>query len=109
MNIDLLEDIYEELAPDKDPQDIEKSLENTYKDEALDREYLNALIKETIQMQVLTQEELDALSTKRAQSIKQYLIDNKSIESSRVSSQNIDVVDSETDKWVRTRLDVVVN
>lgn len=109
MNIDLLKDIYKELAPDKDPQKIEKSLEKTYKDEVLERAYLNALVKEVIQMQVVTKEELDVLSTQRAKNIKQYLVNAKSIESSRVTNQNKDVVDNETDRWVRTKLDVVVN
>jgi len=109
MNINLLEDIYEELIPSKDPQDIEESLEKVYKGAALKREYLNALIKETINMQVVTQEELEALAIKRVELLKEYLVDMKGIDTQRILIQPIQSIDEEEDKWVRTKMEIDIN
>ena len=109
MNIDLLEDIYEEIIPSKDPQDIQVSLEKVYKGAALKREYLNALIKETMAMQAVTPEELEALATNRVELLKEYLVDIKGIDTQRILTQPIQSIDEEEDKWVITKMEIDIN
>ncbi len=106
MNIDLLEDIYEELAPNKKLELIEKELEKTYKGEALKRVYLDTLIKETTEMQVITPEELQTLADKRAGLLREYLVKTKGIDAKRVVLQVAQKAEQTVDKWVRIKLEV---
>ncbi len=108
MNIDLLKEIYKELAPKKKPETIETMLKKTYKDEALKIAYLKALVIECTQMQVVTLKELQALANKRAELLKEYLLVQKSVETQRVVLQEVQIVEDETDKWVRTKLEIDV-
>ncbi|WP_373036290.1 DUF748 domain-containing protein [Sulfurimonas sp.] len=108
MNIDLLEDIYKELAPKKKVSDIEKALEKTYKGDALKRAYQNTLIKEITQMQVVVLQELEILASKRAELLKEYLVSLKNISANRIMIQSAQNVEKEKESWVRTKMEVVI-
>ena len=108
MNIDLLEDIYEEMAPKKKVSDIEKALEKTYKGDALERAYQNALVKETTQMQVLLPQELQALASKRATLLKEYLVNLRGIDSYKIVIKDVQNVEEEKESWVRTKMEIEV-
>ncbi|MFT7002955.1 MAG: hypothetical protein ACJAWW_000289 [Sulfurimonas sp.] len=108
MNEELLEGIYKKLSPDKTPKLIKKDLQKSYKDEALTRAYTNALIKETTQMQTITQKELEALALKRIDLLRQYLVTKKGIDAKRIITQEVQSVNQDQDAWVRTKLEINV-
>jgi uncharacterized protein involved in outer membrane biogenesis len=108
MNIDLLEDIYEEMAPKKKVSDIQKALEKTYKGDALERAYQNTLVKETTQMQVLLPQELQALASKRANLLKEYLVNLRAIEANKIIIKTVQNVEEEKESWVRTKMEIEV-
>jgi uncharacterized protein involved in outer membrane biogenesis len=108
MNINLLEETYKEIAPKKKLSDIKNSLAKTYKGDALNRAYLNTLIKETTQMQKLTLKELQNLAIKRAKLLKEYLVNLKNIPLNRVIIQEAQKVEKDKENWVKTKLEVVV-
>ncbi|EDZ63363.1 conserved hypothetical protein [Sulfurimonas gotlandica GD1] len=108
MNIDLLENIYEEMAPKKKVSDIEKALKKTYKGDALERAYQNALIKETTQMQVVTPQELQDLANNRAELLKEYLVNQRGIDANKVSIKTAQIVEEQKESWVRTKMKVEV-
>ncbi|MDA3908940.1 MAG: DUF748 domain-containing protein [Sulfurimonas sp.] len=108
MNIDLLEDIYEELAPKKKVSDIEKALKKTYKGDALERTYQSVLIKETTQMQVVTPQELQVLANKRAKQLKEYIVNQRGINVNKVSIKKAQNVQEQKESWVRTKMEIEV-
>lgn len=108
MNIDLLEDIYEELAPKKKVSDIEKALKKTYKGDALERAYQNALVKETTQMQVVALQEIQTLANKRAEQLKEYLVNQRGLKANKISIQKPQNVQEKKDNWVKTKMQVEV-
>ncbi|WP_373004543.1 DUF748 domain-containing protein [Sulfurimonas sp.] len=108
MNIDLLEDIYKEMAPKKKVSDIEKALKKTYKGDALERAYQNALIKENTQMQVVTPQELQALAKKRAELLKEYLVKLRGIDASKVIAKTPQNIEEQKESWVRTKMEIEV-
>ena len=108
MTTELLEEIYEELRDDKKIQKIRKKLKKEYKKEELERAYFSLLIKECINIQPLTIDELKTLGATRAAKLKSYLVEVKAVESSRVSVSEVVAVDEHDEKWVKTKLKVNV-
>lgn len=108
MNIDLLEDIYEDAKDDDRLDKIEDELEKKYEGDELDRAYLLALIKECSNLQTVTNEEIQALAKKRTLTLKSYLIDVKGVEINRIKEVEIIETQSDENKLIRTKLDVVV-
>ena len=110
MNIDLLEDIYEDSVGNDDKiEKIEDALEKKYDDdEKFERAYLQALVKECSEIQVVTPQEIEALAGERSRVVKSYLVDTKGIEISRVQESEIAEVAVEASKLIRSKLDVIV-
>ncbi|WP_294962169.1 DUF748 domain-containing protein [Sulfurimonas sp.] len=106
MNVDLLEDIYEELAPKKKVSDIKKVLGKTYKGELLDRAYQKALVDETRKMQDVTLLELKTLATNRAKLLKEYLVKQKGIADNRINLFTVQNVQEEKQSWVKSKLEI---
>jgi hypothetical protein len=106
MTVDLLEDIYKELAPKKNPKLIKKALSKEYKDETLKIEYLKELVKETTSMLPILQKELESLAMRRATLLKEYLVDTKGISSQRVIFEKIQNTEETRKKWVNTKLEI---
>ena len=109
VNIDILEDIYTSLAPNKDPKLIKKELSKKYKGEILNRYYLNKLYEESTKLQKLTTTELSDLAHKRANLIKEYLVNNGGINMKRVKIKKIKSVSKEKDNWVKSKLEILIN
>lgn len=107
MNIKIVEPIYKDLTG-KNPRDIKKSLEIKYKDNLLERKYLNALIKESISKQILGDNELEALANKRVSLIKEYLVNQKGMDRSKIIFHSIKTTKSENTEWVEVKLDIGV-
>ena len=110
MNIDLLEDIYEDNVGNDDKIDkIEEALEKKYDDDAkFERAYLLALVKECSEIQPVTAQELEVLAKERSNVVKAYLVNTKGVEVSRIKEAKIVEVSAEDTKLVRSKLEVVV-
>ncbi|MEA1891733.1 MAG: DUF748 domain-containing protein [Campylobacterota bacterium] len=108
MNIDLLEEIYRGLAPDKDPELIEENLQKRYQGKALEREYLKALVRESTNMQKVSLDELKTLAKKRVELLVEYLIQSKGLQSSRVIINEPKNTQELKDGWVQTILEIVI-
>ncbi|MFT5660885.1 MAG: hypothetical protein ACI9TV_001529 [Sulfurimonas sp.] len=109
MNIDLLEDIYEDARDDDKIKKIEDALEEKYEDDAkFERAYLQALIKECSLIQVVTLEEIHALAKQRSAAVKTYLVDIKGIDISRIHELEISEAQVEETQLIRSKLEVVV-
>ncbi len=108
MNIDILEDIYEKMAPKKDVDDIEKALQIKYKGKVLKRAYMNAVLKEVTQMQVLKPQELSDLATLRVKLVVEYLVNTKGLDSKRIILQPVQKLEEVQENWVRTKLEVEI-
>lgn len=105
MSIEILEDIYEEFRDDDKLDEIKDDLEEKYKGEILDRAYLIEVLKECVAVQVVKEEELKYLAIKRAEVLKEYLVDEKMIKLSRVAIGELDIIDDDG-KWVKTKLGI---
>lgn len=110
MNIDLLEDIYEDIVGNDDKiEKIEDTLEKKYDDDAkFERAYLQALVKECTDIQLVSAEELQALARDRSDVIKSYLVDSKGIDVTRVEELEIAEVSSEDKKLIQSNLELIV-
>jgi len=108
LNIDLLEDLYEEINPELKLKDIQKKLKESYSGDVLKREYLIELLKQTTNLQELTQKELDDLATLRGKVIREYLVDIKALPSSRLIIEKIQKTDQSRDNWVRLKMNIEV-
>ena len=87
MNIDLLEDIYNEARDDDKIKKLKNKLSKEFKDEAYERAYYNELIDICIDIQVVTDEELMALAEQRANKIVVYLIEDRMVEAQRITKK----------------------
>ena len=110
MNIDLLEEIYEDIQGNDDKiEKIEDALEEKYENDAkFERAYLQALVKECSLIQVVTLEEIHALAKQRSSALKTYLVDIKGIDISRVHELEISEAQVEEIQLIRSKLEVVV-
>ncbi len=96
LTVELLEDIYLQTAKEQTLQALQRKLQKSYaKEEDFAREYRKALLQKVLAMQVVTKEELEALATKRAQSVISYLVDTKGISPKRVKSKEIEILEDE--------------
>jgi len=100
MTVDMLEEIYKEF---KDDDGLDK-----LKEESGDRDYLNGLIQLCTNIQEVSVDELEDLAHKRVLAIQNYLINDKSIEASKIKIQEMKKVDKSEEKLVKIGLKVEV-
>lgn len=108
MTIDLLEDIYEDFKDDAKLDKIEKKLRKKYEGDAFDREYLKALVKTCSEIQTVAIDEIIELAKQRSMLVKSYLVDEKSIDLARIKELEVTEVQSDTNKFVRSKLEVII-
>ena len=110
ITIDILEDVYKDSGADTKVLDtLQDKLQKKYsKDEIIKMHYQKELLKLTIATKKVTQKELEDLATKRANDLKNYLVQSKNIEASRIVLQEIQKVKSESDEWVQVPLKIIV-
>jgi uncharacterized protein involved in outer membrane biogenesis len=108
MTVDLLEDVYGDLKNTKEIKKIKKELRKQYKGDEFDRAYLNVLIEECIKIQPLGMNELKILAERRAKILKSYLVDKKTINPLRINLLKGVSVDDRAEKYVKTKLEIVV-
>jgi hypothetical protein len=108
MNIDTLEDIYEDIKDDDRLDKIEDALEEKYEGDEFKREYLKALVAENIVLQAISKEELEALAALRRENISAYLTKEQKLDVQRVLKTEIKAIDMPENKSVRMNLAVEV-
>lgn len=109
ITIDILEDIYEDMIGNDDKiEDIEDALDEKYDGDEFKRAYLQALIKECSAIQEVTLDEVKILASQRSLAIKEYLVDNKGIEISRISELDISEMSVDENELIKTKLEVVM-
>ena len=108
MTADLLEDIYEDVRDDDILDKLEEKLEKEYKDEEFEREYFAALLELCKDIQVVTKIDLENLAKKRANAVVTYLVEDKSIEASRVIKNPLVSINTPEDELVKQTLSVEV-
>jgi len=108
MGIDLLEDIYEDFRDDDGLEKIQEKLEKEYEGKAFERAYKRELMIATISLQDVSEEELESLAIKRAEVIKNYLVQEKSIEQSRIVLEKIITSEYDEKRLVHTKLEIGV-
>ena len=108
MTIDMLEDIYKEFENEDKLEKIEDELEKEYEDQEFERVYLDRLIQECTNMQVVELDELKSIAKARAEGIKNYLVGEKAIGDNRFKLlESLEVQKSEQ-KSVQTKLEIEV-
>ena len=110
ITVDILEDIYKESGANVEKLDIlKKDLEKEYKkDEVFKVKYEKELLKRTIDTKMVTPQELNALANKRANVLKDYLVNNKNINASRITIEETKEIKSEEEEWVQLPLKLIV-
>lgn len=108
VNVDVLEDIYDDLAKEDKLDEIEDALKKQYKGEEFERAYASAVFEECVKLQVVTPDEMQLLAQKRAEMLKSYLIEKNSVNASRITTLNAAEVETAENKMVRNKLEVVV-
>lgn len=84
MTIDLLEDIYEDMAQESHLDTIKSELQERYRGEAYEVEYLKALVATCSSLFNISEVELQTLSQARANTILEYLSKDKGIDTTRI-------------------------
>ena len=110
MTIDLLEDIYEESIGNSEKLDVLKEeLEKKFeKEEVFKVKYEKELFKLTIATKNVEVQELQNLANKRANALKDYLVQSKNIDASRVIVEEVQKLESESEEWVQVPLKLIV-
>lgn len=109
LNIDLLEDIYEELGGEKSKlEKIEEELDAKYDSKAYKVEYLKALVNECSSLQMVTQKELEDLAKSRMEAISNYFIVDKKQAQERINLVDISEVEMDEGDVVHNKLGVDV-
>ena len=108
MNIDILEDIYEDFKDDDTLDNLEEKLKKEYKGDEFDRAYLSALAELCKDIQVVTKVDLERLARARANAVIAYLIQDKSIEALRVIQKPMISVNEPDNKLIKQKLTIEV-
>lgn len=108
MGLDLLEDMADEMIGKKERKAIANRLEEQHKEEAAYVRYYSAeLIERLIAVQTVSAQELEALSSRRAEEIRQYLAKNPVFEK-RIAVKPNEFAKATKEGEIPVRLGVVV-
>ena len=109
LNIDLLEDIYEELGGEESKlEKIEEELDAKYDTKAYKVEYLKALVNECSSLQSVAQEELELLAKRRMEAIRDYFLREKQIDPSRINLGEISEIHMTDTDSIHNKLGIEV-
>ncbi|MDY0120835.1 MAG: DUF748 domain-containing protein [Sulfurimonas sp.] len=109
LNIDLLEDIYEELGGEESKlEKIEEELDAKYDTKAYKVEYLKALVNECSSLQAVAQEELELLAKRRMEAIRDYFLREKQIDPSRINLGEISEIHMTDTDSIHNKLGIEV-
>jgi hypothetical protein len=108
LNVDILEDIYEEARDDDKLEAIQKELRERHKGEAYRIEYLKALVRECASLQNVSEEELLALASQRASKIRDFFINEKMLGGEKVLVLKSKKITSQQSDLIKTQLAIDV-
>ena len=108
MNVDVLEEIYEESKGSDKLDALEEGIHKEYKENLFKRKYLSKLIEESLKLQSVTKLELEKIATLRAEVIQEYLVKEKSINIQRVNVLKSSAVQEHKDKLIKVNLTIEV-
>ncbi|WP_304545971.1 DUF748 domain-containing protein [Sulfurimonas microaerophilic] len=109
LTIDLLEDIYADLRDDDGDEKLMEKLEKEYKGEELERVYQKELLALDIEIQEVTQAELETLAKNRQLVIENYLTKEKLLNPARVTGLEINSLEDSDNGIVKNALEIKVN
>ncbi|QOY54602.1 DUF748 domain-containing protein [Candidatus Sulfurimonas marisnigri] len=109
VTLKILEDIYIESAGKEVFIGFKSELKKSYqKEDIFDVEYQKALAARCIELQIVSLIELKDLAKKRALSIKEYLVQSKSIDPLRVLIKEVKEAQERDEKWIQAPLKIEV-
>jgi uncharacterized protein involved in outer membrane biogenesis len=109
MTVDVLEEIYVAHEGEEKLDKLKESLKKKYeKDAVFNAEYEKEILNRAILTKNVSEDELKILAQKRADALKNYLVQNKNIDENRIVIEPIQSVESETEKYVQMPLKIVV-
>ena len=110
MTIDMLEDIYDDIKDDDKVQKLKEKLQKEYtqNEDAFHRAYLNALLKLTISIQNVNENELALLAKTRVQKIQTYLHLTKQVPQERLLIKALQTTNESDTKQVKMKLEIEV-
>ncbi len=105
-----LERLYETLLGEDALEVLEEKLEKQYQEneDAFAKAYDTQMVDDLSNVQSITTEELQALAMQRADAIKNYLVENKNIEPSHIDVRDVILDDGSEGKWVKSKMELVV-
>lgn len=104
----LLESIYQDFKADDKLKKIKEDLSAKYENEALDAAYMQALIKECMALQSVSKIELISLANQRVDNLVKYMSEENGIDLKRVIVKEVSAVNTENEKWVKTKMEIEV-
>jgi len=108
MTIDMLEDIYEDIKDDDRLEKIENELEEKYEGVEFESKYRQAIIEETVKIQIVTLEELQRLAKKRSDVVINYLTLDKGVSIDRLNALEIKKAEDSTKTDVKINFEIEV-
>ncbi len=108
MTIAMLEDIYKTAKDDANLATLQQKIEQQTQKEKFHRAYLEALIQACRNIQEVSKQELLALAQRRVEAIKQYLVDEKLIQKSRIELKPVEKIANSTNSLVKIGLNIEV-
>lgn len=109
MDIDFIEDLYDEYYSDEIREKIEDTLEKEHEDKAIFKKvYKNRLLKELILKQEVSLSELNFLARARAVRIKNYLEVSQGIDAARIVLAESSVSEASEEGFINTTMEIIV-
>ena len=105
---ELLEDIYKDMRDDDKITQLQEDLAREYKGKEYKRAYQKELLGLCISIQAVTKDALETLAHNRARAISTYLVNERSIQKSRVLQNRIVAVDISGENYINTNMEVKV-
>lgn len=106
--IEILEEIYKQTNSEENLKNIKDVIKKNYKEEQFSNEYRKILIKECVNAQNVTIDELKELATMREKTITEYLVLTKGLESQKIIIDNINEINDAESSLIKTKLNVNV-
>ena len=108
LNIDILEEVYEDSRDGDTLEKIREQLHKNYKGEKFDRMYQNKLIEICTNIQTIKKDALLTLAQQREKNIKAYLVNNKSIPEERIELGDLQKLNEDETQFTKVNLNIKV-
>jgi hypothetical protein len=109
MTIEILENIYKKTLGEDKLSKLKLEFKKRYPKESIFKvEYEKELLKRSIQTKMVTTQELIDLANKRANELKNYLVESKNINTNRIIIDKVEALESQNDDFVQLPLKIIV-